>query len=80
MMKSMVRPMTVVTSTRPEAPLPTADVVLQLSDYDFTISAPIQAGTRTIRVENAGEQPHELVVIQLEPGKTVEEAAQCTAC
>lgn len=50
---------------------PASDVTVTLSDYTFTTSAPLTAGTHTIRVENSGPQVHELTVERLAPGKTL---------
>ena len=50
---------------------PLADVTVTLSDYDFALSAPLTAGTHTIRVENTGPQLHELALERLAPGKTL---------
>jgi uncharacterized cupredoxin-like copper-binding protein len=61
-----------LTVTEPAAPRPalTADVEMTLNDYGFATSAPIAAGRRTIRVRNAGPQPHEVIMVRLAPGKT----------
>jgi hypothetical protein len=40
-------------------------------DYDFKLSQALTPGRHTIRVENAGPQPHELALLKLNPGKTV---------
>jgi hypothetical protein len=69
--KGMVRPLEVTPSSAPLAPEPVADLVITEKDYAFDISAPITAGTHTIRVENAGPQVHEVSVNMLAPGKTV---------
>ena len=50
---------------------PRSDLTVTLSDYAFTASAPVTAGTHTIRIENAGPQVHELTVERLAPGKTL---------
>jgi hypothetical protein len=50
---------------------PAADVTVTLSDYAFRLSAPLTAGTHTIRVENTGPQLHELTIERLAPGKTL---------
>jgi hypothetical protein len=47
--------------------------VIRLADYGFTVDSQLKAGRHTIRVENAGVEPHDLVVMQLAPGKTLEE-------
>jgi uncharacterized cupredoxin-like copper-binding protein len=66
--KGMVRPLAVTTGGAAGAE-PEADVVMKLLDYDFELSAPLTAGRHTIRIENAGPQEHELVIVKLESGK-----------
>ena len=66
--KGMVKPLTVTPSTS-AAREPEADVTMKLVDYDFQLSQPLTAGRRTIRVENAGPQPHEVFIAKLAPGK-----------
>lgn len=75
MMKGMVRGIVVKPSDRFNAPEPVADVVVKLSDYDFTFEGALKPGALTIRVENTAQQPHELVLLQLEPGRKIEELA-----
>jgi hypothetical protein len=48
---------------------------MTLSDYDFQLSTPLTAGKRVIRIENTAEQPHELVFIKLNAGKTAQDVA-----
>jgi len=56
------------------APAPTPDAVMTLADYSFTLSKPLTAGKRTIEVRTAdGQQPHEVELIRLEPGKTAKD-------
>ena len=52
---------------------PKAGVVIRLLDFSFAVDTPITAGRRTIRVENAGVEPHDLAMMKLAPGKTVED-------
>jgi len=52
---------------------PEADVVIRLLDFSFALDSPLTAGRHTIRVENAGVEPHDLVVMKLAPGKTVDD-------
>jgi plastocyanin len=67
--KGMVRTIEVTASTAALAPEPTADLVITAKDYTWDVSAPITAGTHTIRMENAGPQLHEVQIFQLAPGK-----------
>ena len=52
---------------------PKADVVMQLMDYAFGLDTPLTAGRHMIRVQNAGSEPHEVSVLKLADGKTVED-------
>jgi plastocyanin len=72
LMKGMVKGLTVVPA-RSEAVAPAADVRMVLRDYAFDIAPEITAGRRVIRVENAAAQPHEVVLMRLAPGKTVQD-------
>ena len=73
--KGMVRPLTVTAATGADAPAPTADIVMTLNDYTFTLSKPITAGKHTIRIDNAASQSHEVQVARLAPGKQATELA-----
>ena len=70
--KGMVRGLQVAPSKTAD-PKPAASVTMTLFDYNFRLSGPLRAGTRTIRVHNVGKQHHEVQVVQLAPGKTVKE-------
>jgi hypothetical protein len=71
--KGMVRPLTVTESTGASAPEPTADIVIKLTDYAFTLSKPITAGKHTFRIESSGNQSHEVQLMRLAPGKKVDD-------
>ena len=49
---------------------------MTLSDYTFALSKPMAAGRQMIKVENVATQAHEVVLVQLEPGKTLEDLGQ----
>ena len=55
------------------AAAPQADVVVRLVDFDFTFEPALSAGRHTVRVENAGVEPHDLVLMKLAPGVTAED-------
>ncbi len=74
MLKGMMRGVTVVEGGA-SAAAPTPDITIKLSDYAFDPSAPLTAGHHVIRVENAGPQPHEMVMVRLEAGKTMQDFA-----
>jgi hypothetical protein len=60
-----------VAADRP--PPPEAGIVVRLMDYSFAVDSAVPAGQYTVRVENAGVQPHDLVVMKLAPGTTLED-------
>ncbi|CAN5790000.1 hypothetical protein BH24GEM1_BH24GEM1_21390 [soil metagenome] len=68
-MKGMSRELKVTGPSRAAGAEPEADIVVKLMDYDFELSRPLTAGKHTIRVENAGPQPHELAIVRMNPGK-----------
>lgn len=72
-MKGMMHAMVVTAAQAPAAAEPAAGLSIKLTDYDFVLSAPLTAGTHTVRVENAGAQPHEVVITALPPGKTLQD-------
>ena len=71
-MRGMHRPMTVVpaTSGASNSRAPKADVVMTFDDFSFEMRPALRSGLQTIRFENVAEQPHEVVIVRLAPGKT----------
>jgi hypothetical protein len=67
-MKGMTRALKVVGPSR-ATPEPEADIVVTLVDYDFQLSKPLTAGKHTIRVDNGGQQPHEIAIVRMNAGK-----------
>ena len=57
---------------------PQANVVIQLSDYAFTLSTPLSVGRHMIRVENSGAEPHEVGLVRLAEGKTKQDFDEWT--
>ena len=78
MATGMMRPLLVTPATEATASTAdtTSDVEMTLVDYDFKLSAPLTAGHHVIRVTNGAKQPHEVVFVRLEPGKTPEDFAR----
>lgn len=70
--KGMAKAFTVIPSSAPAAE-PAAQVVMTLREYDFDLSAPLTAGTHTIRIENGGVQGHEVLLVKLNEGATVQD-------
>jgi len=69
----MARPLVVSATGQPSAPEPTADVQVDLRDYEFTLSTEIAAGTHTIKVVNDGPQLHEFFLARLDSGVTAQQ-------
>jgi hypothetical protein len=51
-----------------------ADVDVQMLDYSYAVSTPITAGARVIRATNPSRQPHEMIIVRLKDGFTLEQA------
>ena len=72
--KGMVREFDVSNASQAAATeLPSSDLTIKMVDFGFEPSQPISAGHHTILVENAGPQPHELVLLKMNPGKTIKD-------
>lgn len=71
--KGMVAEMEVTEPVNAPAPASEADLVLTMRDYSFDFSAPITAGTHTIRVETESEQSHEIVIFALPEGGSAQD-------
>ena len=56
-----------------QAPPPVASAMIRLLDFGFTVDSQLTAGRHMIRVENAGLEPHDLVMLKLAPGETLEQ-------
>jgi uncharacterized cupredoxin-like copper-binding protein len=69
-MKGMIGELKVLPE-KSDATAPVADATIRLSDYKFAISKPLTAGHHVLNVVNDAEQPHELVLIEMAPGKTI---------
>ena len=74
MAKGMIIGVEVQPANTPAAALTAGDIQLDLSDYKFTLSQLPTAGQRTFTVSNQGSEVHEVVVIRLAPGATMETA------
>ena len=68
--KGMIKEL-VVAGPRGEAPAPAADVEARTSDYKFTVPA-LTAGAHTVHYVNDGPKTHEIQLVRLNEGATVE--------
>ena len=75
--RGMFKELTVTTpdeTGEPRAAEPAADVTLQMTDYAFELSKPIESGETVVRVENVGQQSHEVLIGQLRSDKSMSDA------
>ncbi len=71
--KGMVRPLT-VKGAGATAAEPKADVTVNMKDFHFTMPEEVKAGKQVWKVVNDGPQPHELILMRLADGKTLDDA------
>ncbi len=62
-------------ATKPDgqATSPVATAVIRLMDFTFAVDSQLKAGPHTIRVENTGLEPHDLVMMKLASGETLDD-------
>ena len=71
--KGMVRPLKVTAATEAGVE-PTADVVITLSDYAFTVTTgALTAGKHVVKLVNNGPQDHEIELMRFAAGKTLKD-------
>jgi hypothetical protein len=77
--QGMARPFVVRQHDGPEpaTSAPEPSVTITMVDYAFQLSAPLTAGQHVIRVDNKGPEPHELILMRLAPGKTMNDVQTC---
>ncbi len=68
-MKGMYQDLTVTRSGANSSVLPEGDVSVSLVDYNFKWSEPLTAGSHRVTITTDADQPHELTVLRLNPGK-----------
>lgn len=71
--KGMVSMMTVKGSGASTAAEPKADVTVNAADFHYSMPAQVKAGKQVWKFINDGPQPHEIVIMKLEDGKTPED-------
>jgi hypothetical protein len=62
---------TVTNATDRPAAEPRSEITITERDFVFDFPSEIKAGTRIVRVLNAGLQPHEMLIVKLAAGKTI---------
>ena len=72
--KGMIRPLEVVAPAAPRAVAePTPDLTVTLKDFAIEIPAKVDAGMHVWKVVNQGPQPHEMDMVKLAEGKTLDD-------
>jgi hypothetical protein len=74
--KGMIAPIQVVGHTdhiHAHAPQLKADMTVKLRDFEFPLPSQIKAGKQVWQILNEGSQPHEIELIKLVEGKTIED-------
>ncbi|HSU52890.1 MAG TPA: ArsI/CadI family heavy metal resistance metalloenzyme [Candidatus Dormibacteraeota bacterium] len=69
----MVKALTVTPAMHAALSEPKVDLTITQSDFAFALSQPMTPGSHSIEVMNAGEQPHEVVVVKLAPGASAKD-------
>ena len=64
-----------VAGRRVRGVLPAPDISVNEVDYKWEISQPITAGKHVLRVTNSGSHYHEMKILRVSPGHTLEEVA-----
>ncbi len=73
MAKGMVMGLEVQPGTGEVAALPPGDIEMVLAEYSIALSQTPTAGTHTVRVVNRGAEAHEVALVRLAPGATIEQ-------
>jgi uncharacterized cupredoxin-like copper-binding protein len=73
--RGMQKAVTVSDATGRPAKEPKAGVTITAKDYVFAIAGEVRAGERVVRVNNVGTQPHEALLVELPPDKTIHDFA-----
>ncbi len=73
--KGMIAPLTVIApkAGQPVATAPVADQTIKFVDFSYVLPTDIKAGKQVWQVVNEGTQPHEVTLIKLAEGKTMED-------
>jgi len=56
--------------------LPPTEITLALFEWNFTLEGALSAGRRTLRIENKGQFEHQVSIVRLLPGRTLEQAVR----
>jgi uncharacterized cupredoxin-like copper-binding protein len=71
--KGMIRTLVVRDPAPTPPPILAGDDTVKMTDYAFALAHPLRAGAHTIYVENAGPELHEVMILELARGKSVQD-------
>ncbi len=71
--KGMIAMTKVVASTARPATPPKSDLTITMQDFSFTMPETLKAGPQVWQIVNKGPQPHEIALIKLAEGKTIDD-------
>lgn len=71
--KGMIKPLQVVAASQSGAQAPQADASIVLKDFTFEMPMEVKAGKHTWEIKNQGPQLHEIAIMKLAPGKTIDD-------
>lgn len=71
--RGMTKSIQVGTSDHSPAGAPAQDVTVTMKEFNYAFDPPLTAGDRMVRVRNDGTQAHELLLLKLAPGASVQD-------
>jgi hypothetical protein len=74
--KGMIKTLTVKPSSGVVAAEPSAGMTIHMKDFTYDLPDTLPAGKYTIKVVNDGPEPHELNILQLAEGKTIDDVTK----
>lgn len=72
--QGMIAPLQVTAAGSQAAPEPVADAEVNMLDFSFTFPETMYAGEQVWKVSAAGQQPHEMLLLKLNDGVTLDQA------
>jgi hypothetical protein len=78
--ETSVRELSVLKPLGPErqVAMPATELTIRLNEWAVSLNGPLRAGRRTVGIENAGRLEHNLWIVRLLPGHTMQEALRWT--
>ena len=73
-LKGMVAPLEVTEAPGSSTPEPPADVMMKLADYHIDVSGHMTPGRHIVWVKNEGPHEHDVEVLKLAPGRSMDDA------